>query len=185
VAALVGTGSPDHDRGGVGHGAVPLLALPQGLLDPLPLGDVLGDPGDPHDSPRLIPDREASVPDPTDGPIGAQDAVFLGRRLAAVSPEPLVGQHRPLTVLGVDGFEVRLGPLVEGPAGSAPDRFVGRAHVGRLGAVEVVHPEHIGDVVGQLAEPFLTLPLRLLGLTALRDIPEDDDDTPVCPGSPE
>ena len=84
---------------------------------------------------------------------------------------------RSLTVLGVDGFKVRHRPLVEGLARSAPERLVGRANVGNLGAVEFVNPEHIVDVVRQLAEALLAFPLCLLDPMALSDIPEDDDNT--------
>jgi len=50
--------------------AKPLLTLSKYLLDPLPLSDVLGDSGDPPDAIRLILDRKAPVPDPTDRLIG-------------------------------------------------------------------------------------------------------------------
>src|SRR5271157_661011 len=89
----------------------------------------------------------------------------------------MVIQHGSLTVLGVDGFKVRHRPLVEGLARSAPEGLVGRANVSSFGAVEFVNPEHIVDMVCQLAEALLAFPLRLLGPMALSDIPEDDDNT--------
>ena len=89
----------------------------------------------------------------------------------------MVCQHRSLTVLGVDCFKVRHRPLVERLARSAPERLVGGANVRSPGAAEFVNPEHIVDVVCQLAESLLAFPLCLLGPMALSDIPEDDDNT--------
>src|SRR5271157_3197618 len=175
IALLICVRAPDQDRGGIGQSSKPLLTLPKRVLGPLPLGDVLGDPGDPHDPTRPVPDREAPVPDPADCPIGTHDSVFVCRCLTAALP--MVCQHRSLTVLGVDGFKVRHRPLVEGLARSAPERLVGRANVSSFGAVEFVNPEHIVDMVCQLAEALLAFPLRLLGPMALSDIPEDDHNT--------
>src|SRR5271157_2152508 len=62
-------------------------------------------------------------------------------------------------------------------ARSAPERLVGGANVRSPGAAEFVNPEHIVDVVCQLAESLLAFPLCLLGPMALSDIPEDDDNT--------
>ena len=77
----------------------------------------------------------------------------------------------------MDGFKVRQRSLVKGLARSTPERLVGRADVGNPGAVEFVNPEHIADVVCQLAEALLAFPLRLLSTMALSDIPEDDDNS--------
>ena len=50
IAELICVRAPDQDRGGIGQGAKPLLTLLKCLLGSLPLGDVLGDPRQPHDS---------------------------------------------------------------------------------------------------------------------------------------
>ena len=60
--------SIDEEMGVVGMIADELES-PRLLLGPLPLGDVLGNPGDSDDLTRLVLDREAPVPDPADGPI--------------------------------------------------------------------------------------------------------------------
>src|SRR5271157_1335547 len=175
IAELICVGAPDQDRGGISQSVKPLLTLPKCLLDPLPLGDVLGDPGDPHDPTRTVPDREAPVPDPPDCAIGTNDSVFVCRGFATF--KPFMGPQCCLTVLGVNGFKVRHRSLIEGLARSAPERLVGRANVGNLGAVEFKNPEHIIDMICQLAEALLAFSLLLLGPMALSDIPEDDDNT--------
>ena len=82
----------------------------------------------------------------------------------------MISPQCPLTVLGVDGFKVRHRPLVEGLARSAPERLVGGANVRSPGAAEFVNPEHIVDVVCQLAESLLAFPLCLLGPMALESL---------------
>ena len=148
--------------------------MPHLLFRPPAVGDVLGNPGDSDD---LDPSRPRSgSPGPrSSGRTHPGARCGIPRRSPA--PEPAAPKRRVI-VPGPRGGPPpeTTGVARRGCAGSPPDRLVGGADVERLRQVGIGNPEDIRDMFGQLPEPFLALPLRLLSQPTLGDIPKDDDD---------
>src|SRR5690606_13008435 len=128
--------------------------------------DVLGDADETRDPAVLIQDRERAVSDAADLAIGPDDPV-LDVVLAARLSRQRGDDARP--VLRVDRVDPGGRVLVEPAPRPAPDRLVAGADVQHALLVDGRDPEHLADVLDQLAQqpfavaqPQLAVELRVL-----------------------
>src|ERR1017187_3368260 len=80
-----------------------------------------------------------------------------------------------LPVLGPHGLRPGHRVQVEAFAGPAPNQFIGRADIERLGGCRVRYPEDFVNVLGQLAELLFAALEGFLGLLALGDVGAEAD----------
>ena len=129
------------------------LRLAQLVFELPALRDVLRRADDPQHTPGGTSDRERPVADPAHAAIGSHDAV--GLVVAVVDLLGLRGAHDPGAVVWVDRVQPAARVAVERRAGAPPDRLVAGADVEDLALEGVGDPEHLPDMIGQIAKSFL------------------------------
>ena len=144
----------------------PLLARPQGLLGPHPLGDVLDHGDDTGRSALAVPDQRDGRPRPDHPPVLADEAL-----LDRVARRPL---GDPGELLPVPRRVVRVGDVPEPQAEQCLLRVADDLAVAVVGPEEAAGQIHLGDADGGLVvhRPVLplALPQRLLGPPAVVDV---------------
>jgi hypothetical protein len=157
--------------GGVHDRPEPLFALSELLLRQLALRDVLGQAGYAQEVGPGVADRNRAIPNPTGGPVVADDAELL-----VELAEGSLGVERrddPLPVVGVDELQPAARVVVEALARAAEDGLVGGARVLDAAAAGRGHRHDLVDVLGKLPEPGLAFAQAGLGADAVRDVPRD------------
>ena len=113
-------------------------------------GDLLGDAGDADQVSLWIANGKGAVANPFLLAVGGEDAVFDFDRLA----RHLIDHHffSLLSVLRMDRVSPRHGIPVDAFHRSAPNLFIGGAHIERLAGFDGHDPKYIADILSKLAE---------------------------------